>query len=234
MLLVVHARSKTGRSAVIASPAVGLLAGALTFHATLVTRANGVWASVHAFVADGEGALPQDPYLRVLDVVEFDAIGAELIGYLSAIILLCVFALIHLARVQRSDLDSQNSRSMIKENKSLAMSLVVIFLVASFWIGSVAVILVGMSLMYLIVNASNSDPPLHWIFTGIALMLFSSWTWNAEWYQSLIGMTPFLVPWLISEKEYDWSFITGLFTSASSRLRISRQYHGTEELDFYC
>ena len=74
LLLVVHARSKTGSSAVIASPAVGLLAGALTFHATLVTRANGVWASVHAFVADGEGALPQDPYLRVLDVVEFDAI----------------------------------------------------------------------------------------------------------------------------------------------------------------
>ena len=76
--------------------------------------------------------------------------------------------------------------------------------------------------MYLIVNGNNSDPPLHWIFTGIALMLFSSWTWNAEWYQSLIGMTPFLVPWLISEKEDDWSFITGLFTSASSRLRISK------------
>ena len=222
LLLVVHARSKTGGSAVIASPAVGLLAGALTFHATLVTRANGVWASVHAFVADGEGALPQDPYLRVLDVVEFDAVGAELVGYLSAIILLCVFAVIHLARVQRSDLDSQNSKSMIQENKSLAMSLVVIFLVASFWIGSVAVILVGMSLMYLIVNGNNSDPPLHWIFTGIALMLFSSWTWNAEWYQSLFGMTPFLIPWLMSEKEDDWSFITGLFTSTSSRLRISK------------
>ena len=222
LLLVVHARSKTGSSAIIASPAVGLLAGALTFHATLVTRANGVWASVHAFVADGEGALPQDPYLRVLDVVEFDAIGAELVGYLSAIILLSAFAVIHLARVQRSDLESQNSNSMIQENKNLALSLLVIFFLASLWIGSVAVILVGMSLMYLIVNASNSDPPLHWIFTGIALMLFSSWTWNAEWYQSLIGMTPFLVPWLISEKEDDWSFITGLFTSASSRLRISK------------
>lgn len=230
LLLVVHARSKAGGSAIIASPAAGLLAGALTFHATLVTRANGVWASVHAFVADGQGALPQDPYLRVLDVVSFDAIGAELVGYLSAILLLCVFTVIHLARMQRIDLESKNSNSMLQENKNLAIVLVVIFLLVSFWIGSVAVILVGLSLMYLIINGDNADPPLHWIFTGIALMLFSSWTWNAEWYQSLLGMTPFLTPWLISEKEDDWSFITGLFTGTSSRLRIAKAipwYGGT-------
>jgi len=230
LLLVVHARSKPGGSAIIASPAAGLLAGALTFHATLVTRANGVWASVHAFVADGEGALPQDPYLRVLDVIGFDAIGAELVGYLSAILLLCVFTVVHLARMQKIDLDSKDSRSMIQENKNLSLSIVIIFLLVSFWIGSVAVILVGISLMYLLVNGDNEDPPLHWVFSGIALMLFSSWTWNAEWYQSIIGMTPFLTPWLISEKEDDWSFITGVFSNASHRLRISRAipwYGGT-------
>ena len=230
LLLVVHARSKPGGSAIIASPAAGLLAGALTFHATLVTRANGVWASVHAFVADGEGTLPQDPYLRVLDVIGFDAIGAELVGYLSAILLLCAFTVVHLARMQKIDLDSKDSRSMIQENKNLSLSIVIIFLLVSFWIGSVAVILVGISLMYLLVNGDNEDPPLHWVFSGIALMLFSSWTWNAEWYQSIIGMTPFLTPWLISEKEDDWSFITGVFSNASHRLRISRAipwYGGT-------
>jgi cytochrome c biogenesis factor len=230
LLLVVHARSKPGGSAIIASPAAGLLAGALTFHATLVTRANGVWASVHAFVADGEGTLPQDPYLRVLDVIGFDAIGAELVGYLSAILLLCAFTVVHLARMQKIDLNSRDSRSMIQENKNLSLSIVIIFLLVSFWIGSVAVFLVGISLMYLLVNGDNEDPPLHWVFSGIALMLFSSWTWNAEWYQSIIGMTPFLTPWLISEKEDDWSFITGVFSNASHRLRISRAipwYGGT-------
>ena len=45
------------------------------------------------FVADGEGAMPQDPYLRVLEVISFDAVGAELSGYLLAIVILCVFCL---------------------------------------------------------------------------------------------------------------------------------------------
>ena len=76
--------------------------------------------------------------------------------------------------------------------------------------------------MYLLVNGSHDDPPLHWVFSGIALMLFSSWTWSAEWYQSLIGMIPFLIPWLICEKEDDWSYITGVFTDASVRLRSSK------------
>ncbi|MCH1592289.1 MAG: cytochrome c biogenesis protein CcsA [Candidatus Thalassarchaeaceae archaeon] len=222
LLLVIHARSKPGGSAILASPAAGLLAGALAFHATLVTRANGVWASVHAFVADGEGALPQDPYLRVLDVVGFDAIGAELIGYLSAIILLCVFVVVHLSRVQKEELASRNANSLMEQNKFLALLLLLIFSIVSFWIGSVAVIVVGLSLMYLLVNGDNLDPPLQWVFSGIALMLFSSWTWNAEWYQSLVGMIPFLVPWLVSEKEDDWTFLTGIFTSTSIRLRTAR------------
>ena len=222
LLLVVHARSKPGGSAIQTSPAVALMAGALTFHATLVTRANGVWASVHAFVADGEGAMPQDPYLRVLDVIEFDAVGAELLGYLSAIAMLCIFSVIHLSRIQKLDLQSSSSESFLEKRRNLTLLLVAVFISASLWIGSVAVIIVGLSIMYLLINGSHDDPPLHWVFSGIALMLFSSWTWSAEWYQSLIGMVPFLIPWLICEKEDDWSSITGVFTDVSTRLKTSK------------
>ena len=83
-------------------------------------------------------------------------------------------------------------------------------------------IFVGLSILYLLLNGSHDDPPLQWVFSGIALMLFSSWTWSAEWYQSLLGMVPFLIPWLICEKEDDWSYITGVFTDASVRLRSSK------------
>jgi len=222
LLMVVHARSTPGGNAIRASPAAAMMAGALAFHATLVTRANGVWASVHAFVADGEGAMPQDPYLRVLEVISFDAVGAELSGYLLAIVILCVFTVIHLSRTQKKALQSTLSESFLDKKTNLGMFLIALFVLVSLWIGSTAVIFVGLSIMYLLVNGSHDDPPLHWVFSGIALMLFSSWTWSAEWYQSLIGMIPFLIPWLICEKEDDWSYITGVFTDASVRLRSSK------------
>ena len=222
LLMVVHARSTPGGNAIQASPAVALMAGALAFHATLVTRANGVWASVHAFVADGEGAMPQDPYLRVLEVITFDAVGAELTGYLLAIVILCVFTVVHLSSNQKNALQSTLSDSFLARRRNLGLFLIASFISVSVWIGSTAVIFVGLSILYLLLNGSHDDPPLQWVFSGIALMLFSSWTWSAEWYQSLLGMVPFLIPWLICEKEDDWSYITGVFTDASVRLRSSK------------
>ena len=222
LLMVVHARSTPGGNAIQASPAVALMAGALAFHATLVTRANGVWASVHAFVADGEGAMPQDPYLRVLEVITFDAVGAELTGYLLAIVILCVFTVVHLSSNQKKALQSTLSDSFLARRRNLGLFLIASFISVSVWIGSTAVIFVGLSILYLLLNGSHDDPPLQWVFSGIALMLFSSWTWSAEWYQSLLGMVPFLIPWLICEKEDDWSYITGVFTDASVRLRSSK------------
>ena len=66
LLMLIHIRAQSGSKAIAASPAIGIIIGALAFHATMVTRANGVWASVHAFVADGEGSLSEDPYLLSL------------------------------------------------------------------------------------------------------------------------------------------------------------------------
>ena len=80
LLIIIHARSNpNSKSAFSISPALALITGALTLHSTLVTRANGVWASVHAFVGDGKGTLPQDPYLRILEVNDFSAVGIEIL-----------------------------------------------------------------------------------------------------------------------------------------------------------
>ena len=48
-----------------------------------------------------ESAMPQDPYLRVLEVITFDAVGAEPTGYLLAIVILCVFTVVHLSSNQK-------------------------------------------------------------------------------------------------------------------------------------
>ena len=114
LLLIVHVRAKPGSSAVSAAPAVGLIAGALAFHATLVTRANGVWASVHAFVADGEGTLADDPYLRVIDIAEFSPVGIEVTSYLVVIIILGYYAYAHLRQEQHSELAAAGGTSMLE------------------------------------------------------------------------------------------------------------------------
>ena len=48
LLAILHARAKPQATNPFAfTPALGMICGALVMHATLVTRANGVWASVH-------------------------------------------------------------------------------------------------------------------------------------------------------------------------------------------
>ncbi len=222
LLIILHARANTNSLATHVSPAVGMLAGALAFHATLVTRANGVWASVHAFVSDGEGSLPQDPYLRVLEIVDFDAVGAEILGYMLSIVFLCYYSVMHLRRHQAESLAKSGRTTLIESNRSLSMILVFSFVAVSLWIGSVATLLVGLSAIILLVEGDAQKPPTHWVALGVTLMLFSSWTWNSEWYQAFAGMIPFFVPWIMTEEEEGESW--WIFNSASSRTRAAKSF----------
>ena len=74
------------RSIVIQRSCATVLIGS-TFFATLVTRAGGVWASVHAFVGPA-GETPASDGLQRLLSVSFDAVaGAEIMAYLSILFL---------------------------------------------------------------------------------------------------------------------------------------------------
>ena len=111
LLLIVHARSTSDTSKSIQiSPALGLISGALAIHATLVTRANGVWASVHAFAADGLGTESHDPYVRVMYIIDASPIGFELACYMVAILILGFFAIYFLVNQQINYLHSQNKK----------------------------------------------------------------------------------------------------------------------------
>lgn len=231
LLLVIHVRAQPGSKAVAASPAVGIIAGALAFHATMVTRANGVWASVHAFVADGEGSLSEDPYLRVLEIAEWSPVGIEVTSYLIVMVAMCCFALRHLLREQRAMVSSAGRKTMLEETPAMSRVLILLSLIIALWIGSSAILAVGLALMLLIVNGDSQRPPMHWIALGVVMMLFSSWLWISDIQQSVAGMVPFLAPWLLSpENEREFESLRMPFSDSSARTRAARMvpwYGGT-------
>jgi len=223
LLIIIHARSKpNSNSAFSISPALALITGALTLHSTLVTRANGVWASVHAFVGDGKGSLPQDPYLRILDVIDFSAVGIEILSYLVLICILSVSTLIYLIRNQKRELESKMKTSLLQEKKFFSAMLLVSFLAIGFWIGSVAVLCLGTSIMLLLINSDSEKPNTAWVSAGVFLMLFSSWSSIAEITQAIVGLIPFMLTWLISDVEDDFSHLNRIITDITTRINFAK------------
>ncbi len=231
LLLVIHVRAQSGSKAVAASPAVAIIAGALAFHATMVTRANGVWASVHAFVADGEGTLSEDPYLRVLEIADWSPVGIEVTSYLIVMVAMFCFAILHLLREQKAAVSSAGGKTMLEETPAMSRLLILLFLIIALWIGSSAILSVGLALMLLIVNGDSQRPAMHWITLGVVMMLFSSWLWISDIQQSVVGMLPFLAPWLLSpENEGEFESLRLPFSDSSARTRAARMvpwYGGT-------
>jgi len=226
LLAILHARAKPQATTPFAfTPALGMVCGALVMHATLVTRANGVWASVHAFVGDGENSLPRDPYVRVIEIIDFSAVGFEVMVYLFAVIGLLCLSVAHVLREQVTQIQSGGSKTLFEANRTLAISLLVYFAAVGLWIGSSAVLFFGLAIMTLLVFGDRDEPPVHWVSMGVLLMLFSGWGWISEWYQSLAGIAPFLLVWVIPEEEKDdFSWIIGAITDTKKRAISSRSF----------
>jgi len=226
LLAILHARARSQTDSPYShTPALGLICGALVMHATLVTRANGVWASVHAFVGDGENSLPRDPYVRIVDIIDFTAVGFEVLVYLLAVVGLLCLSVAHVLREQRIQVSERGSQALFESNRTLSISLLVYFAVVGLWIGSSAVLLFGLAIMVLLIFGDRDDPPVHWVSLGVLLMLFSGWGWVSEWYQSLAGIAPFLLVWVIPEEEKDdFSWIYGAITDTTKRASFSRSF----------
>ena len=120
LVAVLHARSQASVKARKASPAVMIGVGALAIHSTLVTRANGVWSSVHSFAADGAGSESSDPYLRIISLAGEGAAGIEVITYLIIIMVLGLALMGHLLKVQSRMLQKMGRISMRKQSPLLA------------------------------------------------------------------------------------------------------------------
>tara|TARA_B100000900_G_scaffold77862_1_gene62371 strand:- start:1421 stop:3802 length:2382 start_codon:yes stop_codon:yes gene_type:complete len=230
LLLIIHARSTHDSSiSTKMSPALGLITGALAFHATLVTRANGVWASVHAFAADGLGTDSQDPYVRILYIIDFSPIGFELAMYMFAIILLGAFTIYFLVNQQIDFLHSKNKDIFFHTQRNLSILLFLSILAISIWIESSAIAILGLSFMILVLTSDSKEPSLAWIFSGVTLMFYASWSSSATIPQAIAGMAPFLIIWLLSDDDDDLGQLLLPFKDKSNRMKFARAitWYGT-------
>lgn len=222
LLAIIHARARPGNEVVFSStPALAMIVGALTMHATLVTRANGVWYSVHAFVADGQGSMASDPYLRIMEIIEISAVGLEVAAYLFFVILLSFLAFLHVFREQAKDLEKRGKVSLFRKNRILAFSVLLFYIIIGFWIGSSAVLIVGLTFLILLVFGDSEEPPTQWVASGVILMVVSTWAWVADWQQSMIGMIPFVLIWLLPEEGDDIDLVA-LFGDGKKRYGLAR------------
>lgn len=230
LLLIIHARSTHDSSKSIKiSPALGLISGALAIHATLVTRANGVWASVHAFAADGLGTDSQDPYVRILYIIDSSAIGFELASYMFAIVLLGIVAVYFLVKQQIDTLHLEDKKTFFETQKQFSILLIIVICAISIWIESTAVGVLATSIMILLITTDSKEPSLPWIFSGVILMFYASWSSSATIPQAIAGMSPFLVIWLLSDDDDDFESLLLPFKNKSARMKFARAitWYGT-------
>lgn len=87
ILVLLHMPQRPGKTDVRWWALAGLMPGVFALMSTLVTRANGVWVSRHAFVGDGSGSIPSDVWGRLMILKGDIGVGIEVMGYLMLIIL---------------------------------------------------------------------------------------------------------------------------------------------------
>ena len=203
-LLVIHVRMTPrpdGReSAMEWAPALGLLTGALAMHSTLVTRANGVWASVHAFVvSDSEVALPDDAYLRVLSLWSEGVEGAEVFLEFTIMLVLLGAATLLLARNQAERVHRSGADTLLTNRPFLAYGILLGLSVIHIRSASLSVAVIAIPVLILMIH--DRVHTVLWSSVGVIIMLFSRWSWHLETVEAGIGMLLFLLPWLLAPEE---------------------------------
>ena len=203
-LLIIHVRMTPrpdGReSAMEWAPALGLLTGALAMHSTLVTRANGVWASVHAFVvSDSEVALPDDAYLRVLSLWSEGVEGAEVFLEFTIMLVLLGAATLLLARNQAERVHRSGADTLLTHRPFLAYGVLLGISVIHIRSASLSVAVIAIPVLILMIH--DRVHTVLWSSVGVIIMLFSRWSWHLETIEAGIGMLLFLLPWLLAPEE---------------------------------
>ena len=114
----------------------------------------------------------------------------------------------------------------------MSLSLLGLFASIGIWIGSTAVTVVGLAILFLLVNSDHEDPSGALVAAGVLLMLFSSWSWAAEWYQAMAGIAPFLFIWLIPDEEEKPHSVLGKLRDDETRMSLAVSTPFTASLAF--
>ena len=76
------------------------------------------------------------------------------------------FAVLHLHREQSLSLAERGRASLVEANQGMAIALLVAYAAGGLWIGSTAILAVGLTLILLLVSGDAEDPPTHWVAGG--------------------------------------------------------------------
>jgi hypothetical protein len=166
---------------------IGIIPAFFAIHATLVTRANGVWASVHAFVAEGDIDPSMGPIQRILELGFNDGAGLEVHLYL-----LMLFGMMWLGTRHFANPTEQ-------EWSPLA---IIAGAIIGSWVGSIEVGILAGVFAFLLANQYATKERVVWMTAGVTLMLFSYWAFLLSMTTAIIGMIGFLSPmFLLSDQE---------------------------------
>ena len=135
--------------------------------------------------------------------------------YLIITLLFGCFILRNLLKNQSYQLKLNGRISMREGSPVISASLMIAVLIVGLFSGSVLLLFLTLGLMALIVEGDSDESNPVWIFSGVAMYLFASWSWMASLTQAIIGMAVFLLPWVLSTpKETD---ATGMKRVLSTR-----------------
>ena len=165
---------------------IGILPAFFSFHATLVTRANGVWQSVHAFVAEGEIDPTMGPVQRILQLGFGDAPGIEVHVYL-----LVLAGMLWLLTRHFAD----------ERNQEWAPLGIFVGGIIGTQVGSLEVGILAGTFGFLLWSQRESSERVVWVSSGAALMLFSSWASLLVVTHAAIGMIVFVSPLFFFDEE---------------------------------
>jgi len=166
---------------------LGIVPAFFAIHATLVTRANGVWASVHAFVAEGDIDPSMGPIQRILELGFNDGAGLEVHLYL-----LMLFGMMWLGTRHFANPTEQ-------EWSPLA---IIAGAIIGSWMGTIEVGILAGVFAFLLGNQYATKERVVWMTAGVTLMLFSYWAFLLSMTTAIIGMIGFLSPmFLLSDQE---------------------------------
>ncbi len=204
LLLLIHVRMspkvKNRNSALVWSPALALLTGALALHSTLVTRANGVWASVHAFVASQDSeSVTNDAYIRVLSLWDSGVEGIEVLIQFFGMIILISIATFWLGRHRSSQVLVSGQEILLTARPILAFAIFIGELAILFYSQSLSVGILLIPVVFLMLHDRNQS--VLWPAVGVVVLLFSRWSWHLDSIEAGIGMLLLLLPWLLAPEE---------------------------------
>ena len=167
---------------------MGIVPAFFAIHATLVTRANGVWASVHAFVAEGEIDPSMGPIQRILELGFQDGAGLEVHLYLLTLFCMMWLGTRHFANSE--------------EQEWAPLAIIAGALLGS-WMDTVEVGILAGVFAFLLWNQYASKERIVWMAAGVMLMLFSYWAFLLTVTATIIGMLCFLSPMFLMGDQED-------------------------------